>query len=64
MSDTDDLVEQLRAIEERLRDLAFDRLRVAAEDGDPDAVAQEKRFAQARRAVEKAMRALGGEPDF
>ena len=64
MSDWSELVEQLRGIEERLRDLAFDRLRAAAEDGDADAVADERRIQQARRGVERAIRALGGEPDF
>ena len=53
---------QLRTIEERLRDLAYDRLREAAA-GDADAAADEKRLLQARRAVEKAIRALGGAPE-
>lgn len=56
----DELVVQLRGIEETLRDLAFDRLS-AAVDGDEDAVADEKRLQQARRAVERAIHALGGE---
>lgn len=56
----DGLVEQLRAIEETLRDLAYDRLSAAA-DGDADAAADEKRLHQARRAVERAIHALGGE---
>jgi hypothetical protein len=59
---TDDITEQLRAIEDRLRDLAFDRLRDAAA-GDEDAKQAEKRLQQARRAVERAIRALGGQPD-
>jgi hypothetical protein len=63
MSDrTAELIEQLRAIEESLRDLAYDRLRDAGE-GDEDAVADEKRLQQARRAVERAVRALGGPSD-
>lgn len=61
MSDRPELVDQLRVIEERLRDLAYDRLRAAA-DGDADAAADEKRVLQARRAVERAIRALGGAP--
>jgi hypothetical protein len=61
--DVDDLVSDLRSIEERLRDLAYDRLRAASE-GDGDAAADEKRLLQARRAVERALRALGGEPDL
>jgi hypothetical protein len=56
----DELVVQLRGIEETLRDLAFDRLS-AAVDGDEDAVVDEKRLQQARRAVERAIHALGGD---
>lgn len=56
----DELVVQLRAVEESLRDLAYDRLREAA-DGDDSAAADEKRILQARRAVERAIHALGGE---
>lgn len=63
MADTDEIVASLQAIEERLRELAYDRLRVAAEDGDADAAAEERRFLQARRAIERAIRALGGEPE-
>jgi hypothetical protein len=57
----DELVVQLRGIEETLRDLAYDRLS-AASDGDADAAADEKRLHRARRAVERAIHALGGEP--
>jgi hypothetical protein len=63
MADLDGIVERLVAIEEELRDLAFDRLRAAAEDGDPDAAREEKRLQQARRAVERAIRALGVAPE-
>ncbi|HEX3667692.1 MAG TPA: hypothetical protein VHY55_00905 [Acidimicrobiia bacterium] len=56
----DELVVQLRAAEESLRDLAYDRLQAAA-DGDDSAAADEKRILQARRAVERAIHALGGE---
>jgi hypothetical protein len=56
----DELVDQLRNVEEALRDLAYDRLRAAA-DGDDGAAADEKRMLQARRAVERAIDALGGE---
>ena len=59
---TEDIVARLRVIEGTLRDLAFDRLRDAAE-GDADAAAEEKKLQQARRAVERALRALGGSPD-
>jgi proline dehydrogenase len=60
--DVDDIVSELRTLEERLRDLAYDRLREAAA-GDTDAAADEKRLLQARRAVERAIRALGGVPE-
>jgi hypothetical protein len=55
----DELVDQLRNVEEALRDLAYDRLQAAA-DGDDGAAADEKRLLQARRAVERAIHALGG----
>lgn len=58
-----DVVETLRTVEERLRDAAYERLRDAAVDGDERAVADERRLQQARRAVERALRALGSEPD-
>jgi hypothetical protein len=61
MADVEELVDRLTGIEEELRDLAYDRLRAAAE-GDADAAAEEKRLQQARRAVERAIRALGGGP--
>ena len=63
MNGVDDIVHQLRGIEERLRDRAYERLRAAAEEGDADAAADEKRLLQARRAVERAIKALGGEPE-
>lgn len=52
-----DLVDQLRTIEESLRDRAYDALRAAA-NGDEAAAASEKKILQARRAIEKAIRAL------
>ncbi len=55
--DTELIVEKLRVIEEDLRDLAYDKLRDAA-TGDADAAKDEKRVLQARRAIEKAIRAL------
>lgn len=60
MRDAEHLVERLRSIEEELRDLAFDRLRAANEDGDANALADEKKLLQARRAIERAIVALGG----
>ncbi len=60
MTDFDELVARLQGIEEQLRDLAYDRLRAAAEEGDQDAAAEERKILQARRAVERAIHALGG----
>ncbi len=60
MTDRDELIAQLVRIEEQLRDLAYDRLRAAAADGDAEAAADEKKVQQARRGIEKAIRALGG----
>jgi hypothetical protein len=58
--DTDAIVERLRAIEEDLRDLAYDRLR---ESPDTKAVlAEERRIHRARQAVAKAIHLLAGEP--
>lgn len=57
MTTFEDLADRLRTIEEELRDRAYDRLRDAA-GGDEEAKADEKRLLQARRAIEKAIRAL------
>jgi len=62
-SELEGVVAQLRQVEERLRELAYDRLRLAAEEGDADAAAEEKRILTARRAVERAIHALGGSSD-
>jgi len=61
--DADHIVERLRAVEEDLRDLAYEKLRAASEDGDADALDDEKKILQARRAVERAIVALGGSGD-
>ena len=60
MLDTTEIVAALATIEERLRDLAYDSLRQAIADGDTDAQADERRLLQARRAIERAIGALGG----
>jgi hypothetical protein len=56
------IAERLTAIEEELRDLAYDRLREVARSPDDDtgiaAAAEEKRLLQARRSIAKAIRAL------
>jgi hypothetical protein len=53
------IVEKLRAIEEELRDLAYDRLRDSADS--PELLKEERRIHQARRAIEKAIRLLSPE---
>jgi hypothetical protein len=58
VADAEQIVERLRSIEEELRDLAYDRLRAASESGDTNALAEEKRVLQARRAIERAINAL------
>jgi hypothetical protein len=63
MEDAGDIVATLQGIEERLRDLAYERLRSAAE-GDAQAAVDEKKVLQARRAVERAIHALGGSPEM
>jgi hypothetical protein len=63
MSDYESIAERLTAIEEELRDLAFERLKAAAgsqtdEDEFEDAKREEKRLLQARRAIAKAINSL------
>ena len=62
MSDYDTIAERLAAIEEELRDLAYERLREAARDPDSDegvdAEREEKRVNSARRAIAKAINTL------
>ena len=58
--DAQPIVERLRSIEEDLRDLAYERLRAAADGRDANALAEEKKVLQARRAIERAIIALGG----
>lgn len=54
--DTSTIVERLRAIEEDLRDLAYDRLRESLDTRE--VLAEERRLHQARRAIEKAIHLL------
>ncbi|HEV7865980.1 MAG TPA: hypothetical protein VGR20_25015 [Acidimicrobiia bacterium] len=62
---TEGIVERLQAIEEELRDLAYDRLRESLDT--PAVLAEERRLHSARRAIEKAIRLLsppdGEDPD-
>ncbi len=64
MPDHDDLLERLAAIEEDLRDRAYDRLRRAASATDEEEVraakAEERSLLQARRAIARAIAALSG----
>lgn len=55
----DTIVERLQAIEEELRDLAYDRLR-GAEDS-PELLKEERRLHQARRSIAKAIGILSAE---
>lgn len=57
-------VEQLRAIEETLRDVAYDRLREAVEAGEERVGALQRRLEQARRGVAKAIQALDPSESF
>ena len=54
----DTVIERLRAIEDDLRDLAYDRLRESVDTGKP--LAEERRLHQARRAIGKAIHLLEG----
>ncbi len=54
------LSERLAAIAEELADGAIERLKVAVENGDELASAQERAITRARRSVEKAVALLEG----
>jgi hypothetical protein len=62
------IAERLAAIEEELRDLAYERLAEAARAPDTDdsdaAAAEERRLNQARRAIAKAIGALSPSSAF
>jgi hypothetical protein len=58
MSEVGRLADQLEAVVAELDDLAFSRLRTAVADGATVRPAGDKELAQARRAVEKALRIL------
>ena len=69
MSDRYELIaEKLSAIEEELRDLAYERLseatRLAGTDEGDAAAAEEKRVLQARRAIAKAINALSPQMSY
>ena len=58
MSDLNNLVERLQAIVEELDEIAFDRLRLAAEEGRSTRPDSDRELTKARRAVEKAVTVL------
>jgi hypothetical protein len=62
MNDYEGIAERLAAIEEELRDLAYERLRAAARapatDESNAAEREEKRVNSARRAIAKAINTL------
>jgi hypothetical protein len=62
------IAERLAAIEEELRDLAYERLADAARSPDSEAgeaaAAEERRLNQARRAIAKAIGALSPSAAF
>ena len=68
MVDLRAIIDELRRVDEQLRDLAYERLRDAAGDSDDEALAdsalkEEARLLRARRAVARAISALGGADD-
>ncbi len=62
------ITERLAAIEEELRDLAYERLADAARAPESEAgaaaAAEEKRILSARRAIAKAIGALSSAPEL
>ena len=55
MSDLNSLVDRLQAIVEELDEIAFDRLRLAASQGQRSRPDDDRELTKARRAVEKAV---------
>ncbi len=68
MNPYENIAERLAAIEEELRDLAYERLTEAARSPESEAgeaaAADEKRLNQARRAIAKAIGALAPSSAF
>ena len=58
MSDLNALADRLEAIVEELDEIAFDRLRLAAEEGRSTRPDSDRELTKARRAVEKAVAVL------
>lgn len=60
MSDIVGLADRLEAIVSELDELAFDRLREAAADGERERPVTDRELVKARRSVEKALHILRG----
>ena len=60
MSDIGGLADRLESIVEELDEIAFDRLRLAAADGQRSRPDEDRELTKARRAVEKAVAVLRG----
>jgi hypothetical protein len=58
VSDLNALADRLAAIVEELDEIAFDRLRLAAEEGRSTRPDSDRELTKARRAVEKAVTVL------
>ncbi len=58
MSDLNGIADRLAAIVEELDEIAFDRLRSAAADGQRSRPDDDRELTKARRAVEKAVAVL------
>jgi hypothetical protein len=60
VSDIGSLADRLEVIVEELDEIAFDRLRIAAADGQRERPDDDRELTKARRAVEKAVAVLRG----
>ena len=60
MSDIRELADRLESIVEELDEIAFDRLRLAAAEGQRSRPDDDRELTKARRAVEKAVAVLRG----
>ena len=60
MSELDSIADRLTEIVEELDEIAFDRLRLAAADGQRSRPDDDRELTKARRAVEKAVAVLRG----
>jgi hypothetical protein len=63
VSDLNSLADRLEAIVEELDEIAFDRLRSAAGEGQVERPDADRELTKARRAVEKAVAVLRGIDD-